>query len=507
MPSSTRHSRLTWSGLFDRETIRAYATTKLLHPDNRDCSCDSKTSPDFVARYLLDRPHTENTPTNSNSSALINYVVDELLLYDDGAETERLRSEYMETLCQSIRDYHSWNRFLNAIFPQTPHSVSSVEHRYHIFIAAIYLGKSSVVQHMLENEQLDLAEVKTEFLGTPLDAAMRMRDRDLVRTLLQRGADVNMDRSFTDGRALQVAVENQDEETVRLLLETQYGHVTSGQEFERAIIRSCDTNQPRVAHLLLERLSDKLSECPWLLCGGLRAACRGGIIEIVQLLLDHGGDVNDHMTFQPICHDPSPIEQAAWTGQEEVLRFLLARGANPYGWEPEWCPSIRAAAWGGHVGAARILLDAGVELQSHHWMYILEVAADRNGSAELVRLLLDRFDFDYHKLDDDPQTAERYVVHLMGVACQHGNIGFIQAMAQHGVNVNDEGLYTRHNCPPLITVAMAYRQDHVVRMLRELGAREIAPLDTIMGGDFANGRYPCDPPPPKECRMPWSVGI
>jgi len=450
MPSSAHHWRLTWSGLFDRETIRAYATTKRLHPDNHDSAYCSKMSPDFVARYLLDRPHTENTSTNSNSSALINYVVDELLRYDDGAETERLRSEYMKTLCHSISRYHGWNCFMNAIFPQTPHPVFSVEHRYHIFIAAIYLGKSSVVQHMLEDEQLDFAEVESKFLGTPLHAALRIRDRDLVRTLLQRGGDVNMDRSFTNGRALQVAVENQDEESGRLLLEPQYGHVTSGQEFERAIIRSCDTNQPRVAHLLLERLSDKLSECPWLLCGGLRAACRGGIIEIVQLLLDHRGDVNDHMTYQHRCHDPSPIEQAAWTGQEEVLRLLLAGGANPYGWEPKWCPSIRAAAWGGHVGAARILLDAGVELESNHWMSLLEVAADRKGSASLVRLLLDRFDFDYHKLDDDPQTAESYVVHFMGVACQHGNIGFIQAMAQHGVNVNDEGLYTRHNCPPLI---------------------------------------------------------
>lgn len=502
MPSSAHRSRLTWSGLFDRETIRAYATTKLLYLDHSDLVWGPKMSPDFVARYLLDRPHTENTPTNSNSSTLINHVVDELLEYGDRAETELLRYEYMKTLCHSISRQNGSIRIVSAIFPQTPHPVSSVEHRYHIFMAAIYLGKDSVVQHMLEDEQLDL-EVKSEFFGTSLHAAVEMRKHDLVRTLLQRGANVNMEISFPQVLPLDVAIKNQDEESVRLLLEPQYGHLTSGKAFERAIERSFDTNQPRLAHLLFEHMSDKLSECRYLLSEGLRTACRRGLVEIVQLLLDHGGDVNEYLTCDRTCIRPSLLEQAIWTGQEEVMHLLLARGADPYGWEPKHCTSMHAAAYGGHVGAARILLDAGVKVESDQWMGILEIAADREGPAELVRLLLDRFNFDYHMLDDEPQQAESYVAHLIALACQRGNIGFVQAMAQHGVNVNDEGLYTRHGFPPLTTVAMAFRQDHIVRMLRELGAREVDPLDTIMGEDFASGKYPCDPPPPPERRLSW----
>lgn len=505
MPSSTHRSRLTSSGLFDRETIRAYATTELLNLHKISFFARPEVKADFVARYLLERPHTENTPTNSNFSALINYVVDELVKYDDDGGPEQLRYQYMKTLCNSVSRQRGLNSIIYDIFPQTTRPVSSVENRYHIFIAAIYLEKSSVVQHMLEDKQMDLAEVKSEFFGTSLHAAVQMGHRDLVRKLLQRGADVNMEKPGTKGPPLEAAIENQDEEIVRLLLEPHYGHITSGRAFETAIVRSCDTNQPRVAHLLLERMTDKLSECQYLLSEGLRAACRRGMVEIVQLLLDHGGDVNEHFDCGRTYYVPSLIEQAAWIGQEEVLCLLLARGANPYGWEPEYCSSMRAAAWGGHVGAARILLDAGVELKPRRRMSILDVAAPRVGSAELGRLLLDRGIFDIHKLDDNPQEAEGCVVRLMGLACQQGNIGFIQALAQHGVTVNDESLYARHDCPPPIIVAMAFRQNHVVRVLLELGAREVDPLDTIWGGGFANGKYPCDPSPPPDCSMPWRV--
>lgn len=509
-PFSTHRSRLTSSGLFEHETIRAYATTKLLELHTRSLFATSEVKLDFVARYLLERPHTESTATNSNFSALINSVVDELVRYDydDGGEPEQLRYQYIETLCHCVSRQQGLNSLLRGIFPQSTDPVSRVEHSYHVLVAAVYLGKSSVAQHILEHEHIDLAEVKSELLGTPLHAALQIGRDDMVRMLLKHGADVNMERPFTTGLPLETAVENRNEETVRLLLEPHYGHITSGTPFEKAIQMSCETCQPRLAHFLLERMSTKLSESRYLLSEGLRAACRRGMVDIVVLLLDNGGDVNEYLSSDRSYCVPSLIEQAAWTGQEEVLRLLLARGAGPYGGDPNdpGCfSSMRAAVWGGHVGAARILLDAGAELRPKHWMGILNPAVYLAESAELVRMLLDRGNFDHHQLDEDSQKAEYYVASFMGEACQHGNLGFVQGLAQHGVPVDDRDFYARHEFPPPIVVAMAFRQDHVVRGLRELGAREVDPLDTTFAEGFANGKYPCDPPPPRECRMPWIV--
>lgn len=487
-------SRLTLLELFDREILRAFARTELL--DDCDFGWNRRASKnDFLARYLLQRPHTLNTPSNGNSAALMNYVVDEVMKYDDDGGSEQLRYQYLKMLCVKVcaRQYISYT-----VYRKTTRLVSSVDPRYDVIIAAIYLEKFFVVERMLEDEQMDVAEVKSEIFGTPLHAAVEMGRHDLVRVLLQRGADINMERPGKIGSLLEEGIRTQDEKMVRLLLEPRYGYTTCGRAFEKAIVLSLRFNQPGVAHLLLERNKHKLSECQYVLQDGLLAACRHGMIEIVELLLDHGGNVNERA-------DPAgevgTIEQAVWTGQEEVLLLLLARGANPYGRE-SGNGSMCAAAWGGHIGAVRILLDAGVQLKPRQWGRVLWRAAPRVGSAEMVRLLLDRGLVELNKLDDGPQSAESYLVELVALACQQGNVGFVEALAQHGFTMNDESVYARQDLPPPIILAMAFRQDHLVQALRELGVEEVDPLDSMIGKDFASGKFPCDPPAPPECTMP-----
>lgn len=494
-------SPLILSGLYDRETFRAYARTEIF----KDCYDffiygHSTMQYDFVARYLLERPYMANTPTNGNFAVLVNYVVDELVKYDDDGGSEQLRFQYMKSLCRRF-SHCLRSGIVDDVFPKTTSPVSSVENSYHVIIAAIYLEQFSIVRSMLKDEQMNVADIKSEALGTPLHAALHMGNRNLVRELLQRGADVNMERPDTPGSPLEAAIENQDEETVRLMLKPHYRHTTSGTAFENAIVRSLDTGQLGVAHLLFEHFESKLSECRYILSEGLRAACRQGMIDIVQLLLDNGGDVNEHYSSDRDCFATSPIEQATWAGQEEVLRLLLARGASPYGRHSANF-SMRAAVWGGNIGAARILLDAGVQLEPGPWMSVLEIAAPRVGSVELGRLLLDRGIIEAYKLDKGPEEAESFIVALMALACQQGNVGFVQGLAQHGVEMDDVSLYARHRCPPPIIMAMAFQHDHLVQALRDLEVTEVDPLDSLLGEDFANGKYPCHPPDPPQCRMP-----
>ncbi len=74
-------------GSFDHEILRAFARTDLLDNCHLRPNWGEKQHY-LLARFLLQRPHTENTPTNGNFAALVNYIVDEILKHDDDGGLE-----------------------------------------------------------------------------------------------------------------------------------------------------------------------------------------------------------------------------------------------------------------------------------------------------------------------------------------------------------------------------------------------------------------------------------
>jgi hypothetical protein len=84
--------------------------------------------------------------------------------------------------------------------------------------------------------------------------------------------------------------------------------------------------------------------------------------------------------------DETPLMMAAFKGQTEMARALLAKGAsvNKSGWSP-----LHYAATGGHTALIRLLLDRGadIEARSPNGSTPLMMAA-RYGSAEAVQMLL-----------------------------------------------------------------------------------------------------------------------
>lgn len=146
------------------------------------------------------------------------------------------------------------------VLQRSMRSVSSVDDRYHVIIAAMCVDRSSVIESILGDGQMDVAKVESEIFGTPLLAAVQMGQYDLVRVLLQRGVDINkpipQDNWLTTrGRSslLEKTMFTRNEKMVHLLLEPQYEYHTYGKAFEQAIIWSLMLNQPDIAHLLLKK--------------------------------------------------------------------------------------------------------------------------------------------------------------------------------------------------------------------------------------------------------------
>lgn len=83
----------------------------------------------------------------------------------------------------------------------------------------------------------------------------------------------------------------------------------------------------------------------------------GGTIQIVQLLIQFGADVNAWNLLQ----DSNPLIMAIWGGHDQVTRLLLEAGANPNVKDSEGNSPLRFSVNQENVEVVKLLLKYGVQ--------------------------------------------------------------------------------------------------------------------------------------------------
>ena len=258
-------------GFFDRQVLRIYTTRDFLKQlsnayttNLKDDQVESVVA--FTTRYLLQRPRPASEPS-ANFAYLANYVVDELVKYDnisDPESCEKSRYEYMHAFCR-------WNIKPWRILSSIDQPLSSKQKQEVVFLTATYLNKKGLIRDILQrsSRQIDIRTMEHECLGTPLYAAIRGRHYDLVYGFLQLGVDVNQEFF------LNYAICEGCEDIARLLVQPQYGMNTSDFTFEAAIVTAIQYNYSDLTWFLLDQLTIlvPIPKCRYLLSEGLRAAC------------------------------------------------------------------------------------------------------------------------------------------------------------------------------------------------------------------------------------------
>ena len=453
----------------------------------------------FTTRYLLQRPHP-TLDSSANFAYLANYIVDKLVEYDyigDPESIEKQRYMYMHAFCRYIEP----RQILSS--PDQPFSSESKQDA--VFLTAIYLNKKDFIRDALQSNSrpMDIKKMEHECLGTPLYAAIRSRHCDLVHQFLELGVDVNK-KPF-----LWYAIYEGCEDIARLMVQPQYGMNTSDSTFEAAIVKAIQHNYSTLAWSLLDRLT-MLPECRFLLSEGLRAACRQGKVDIVNRLLDNGGDVNENRTNDSSSYQPSLLTQAAWTGQEEILHLLLKRGANV---NVDGVKSIIAAAWGGHINTAQILINTKPQIQhlkdaiNAHLILTRAMCSMKPEAVEFLHIFQEQGLIDIHNLDKDPRKAEEALVDLMVFAATLGHVEFLKIFHdEFGTGILDDDLmYTKFEYAPPIVCARSRYQDKVVEYLLSIGVKDVDPLKTCFAEYFRSGEWPVRPEPLLICPMPYRV--
>src|SRR6185436_10272713 len=206
------------------------------------------------------------------------------------------------------------------------------------------------------------------FGASPLSEAVKLSDVELVRMLLDAGADANSPNQDNQ-TALMLASSVGSAEIARLLIKK--GATVNAIENYRgqtALMWAAAGNFPDVVDLLLAHRADvkvrakyddwprQMTSEPRAQCrqtGGLTAllyATRSGCLRCAVAIVKAGADIN-----QPNPDGITPLINALDNKSFDIAMFLLDKGANPHVWDMTGRTPIYVAvdmnSYGGRSGA------------------------------------------------------------------------------------------------------------------------------------------------------------
>ncbi|KFY48610.1 hypothetical protein V495_01191 [Pseudogymnoascus sp. VKM F-4514 (FW-929)] len=233
----------------------------------------------------------------------------------------------------------------------------------------------SLVKILLEADAETSTTILLDRCYSPVQSAVRTGHHEVAQTLLEYGSNpnsvsVNCPYADYDCRTpLQIAVEKQDLEMINILL--RYKADANGTAIDE---HDADNNEHKKRHFL--------HRTP------LQEASMGGSKEIVELMLEHGADVNSppvagggatalqyaalhgflgiaHLLLEHDADVNAPpaktdgrtaLEGAAEHGRVDMVQLLLNAGANIFGdGQAQYENAIRRASENGHHAIRRML--------------------------------------------------------------------------------------------------------------------------------------------------------
>ena len=319
--------------------------------------------------------------------------------------------------------------------------------RYTIYIAAIR-GDSPFVREALSQDS-SLANFEDTCHRRPISAAARRNDLEMVRLLLQHGADPNLpEEGAPRGHALWVAVYHQHREMARVLVE-------HGAD-PNAMVESSGTpilfarKDPELHRLLLAH-------------GGIDAPSPREQLERLIDDQDLAG-VEELLKANPgLVHDPSAywgegILAGPANGRNQAMLALLIRYGARVPTVTKWGRSYYFK----YVENVAFLLERGMDanhMNWHHLTMLHHVASE--GDVAKARLLLD------HGADLDA-IDEEYRSTPLGMAARWGRREMVTFLLDRGADPDASG------APWSTPLAWARKKRHaeIEAALREAGATE-----------------------------------
>jgi uncharacterized protein len=333
--------------------------------------------------------------------------------------------------------------------------------------------------------------------GTPpLHWIVRMQDADTARVLLKAGADANLANRY-GVRPLHLAIANGDLVLVRLLLDAGADPDSTDVTGENCVLMASRTGRLDVVKALLARGARPDAADPNYRQTPLMVAARLGHADIVELLLQHGAhvDAQSRTGRVPAFRLPSsnagskgagiirggwpdrgqrdatpgaktPLLYAAREGHLEVVKLLLAAGADIEKPDADGVTPLLMAVLNGQIPAAGHLMERGANVKAMDWygqtplfaavdLRNLDVpgptrdnGVDRTAVLQLIRDILARSP-DVNARTKESPPERRWVVRLGSLswvdftgqtaflrAALAGDVTVMRLLLEHGADAN-----------------------------------------------------------------------
>ena len=225
---------------------------------------------------------------------------------------------------------------------------------YEVSVVAARSGHPQILAFLLQRADFVLKE---NSLGSRiLHSAARAGCTAIIALMIDAGIDVNGVEYLRGRCALQSAAQYGHEETVRYLLESgadpnYYGHYSS------ALGAAANRGHTTILKTLLEYAAP-INEARPAIAKALIQAAKESQIEVLQYFLHHGADLSVED-----C-GAKALEDAAFEGQNEVVRMLVGAGVNVDGKgrtsKPQFGSPLLSAHIGGQTSTVKLITGLGV---------------------------------------------------------------------------------------------------------------------------------------------------
>jgi ankyrin repeat protein len=322
-----------------------------------------------------------------------------------------------------------------------------------LYYAAL-CGFRDLVEHLIVTYPLDV-NARGGFYATPLHAAVKKGNTDVVMLLLEHGADVAVDRQGLT--PLYEASRGGHLHITSLLLDHHADVDTHDKNGYTPLYMASIEGQLEVAQVLLRHGAtvDIVAIDGWT---PLMSASRHGHADLVCLLLENGASVDSRDN-----NGWTPLLSASRYGHPDVIRLLLQNGASVDSRNNNGQFSLVLASGEGHLNVIHLLLQNGASAQLESqdddgWTPLL--SASRYGHLDVVRLFL--------QIGASVDSRDYYGWTPLAFASQNGHLEIVRLLLQNDSPVDPYGS-GNDGWTPLMS-ASRYGHPDIVHLLLQNGA-------------------------------------